>query len=168
MIQVSYTLIHDNLILYLFCFSISFNCVIFSVFFPDKDDFTEILDQKSSINGMESRIVQILGSKNFKNLVWIETEYDYSVICQTKKDCKSNKKNIEGHVCKMFKGGNMELGRFKSKQEWKDGILDNWIGGVLYICKDETKFKQYDENGNKAAEDLVFNFKMKKWEKYES
>ena len=111
--------------------------------------------------------MQILGAPSFENLVWIETKHDYSVICQTKNVDKSNKKYLEGHVLKKYKDGRMELGRFKNKQKWKDGELDNWIGGVLDIDKTGNTFRQYDENGHKAAEDLVFNNRKQEW-KYEN
>ena len=129
------------------------------------------MDWKSTINdkGLESDIVQILGSRNFKTLVWIETKHDYSIICQTKNDDSSNKKDLEGHVCKMYKEGRLELGWFKKQQEWKDGDLDNWIGGVLDICEDKTTFREYDQSngqsGKLAPEVLVFNKVSQKWKK---
>ena len=130
------------------------------------------MDRKSSINGLKSGIVQILGAKRFENIVWIETKYDYSIICQTQNDDISNKKNLEGFVCKKYTNGEvewrMEIGRFKNKNEWKGGELDNWIGGVLDISKEATTFRQYDENGNKTADNLVYNKLSQTWKKYES
>ena len=111
--------------------------------------------------------MQILGAPSFENFVWIETKHDYSVICQTRNSGNSNKKDLEGHVLKMYSGVRVELGRFKNKQEWKAGKLDNWIGGVLDMRTDETIFRQYDENGNEAAEYLVFNDRKQEWKKYE-
>ena len=127
-----------------------------------------MLARKAAIKGLRSKIVEILEAPSFENLVWIETKHDYSVICQTRNGGNSNKKDLEGHVLKKYKDGRLELGRFKNKQEWKDGILDNWIGGVLKICEDEITFSQFNENGNKASEDLIFNQIEQEWKKHES
>jgi hypothetical protein len=140
----------------------SYKCVIFSVFFPDKDEFNKKLDQKKSIKGLKSNHVQILGADRFENFVWIETKHGYSIICQTQDVERSNKKQIEGFVCKKYKEGRMELGRFKSKDKWKDGELDNWNGVVLDICsKDETSFR----HGNKTL--LKFYPKSQTWKEFD-
>ena len=125
------------------------------------------MSRKTAIDGLKkSKVEQILGAKNF---VWIKTKHDYSIICQTQNDEGSSKKKIEGLVCKKHnEGRRIEIGRFKNKKEWKDGILENWVGGVLDIGNDVTTFRQYGEDGQPTAEDLVFNEETQKWKKYES
>ena len=98
--------------------------------------------------------------------MFIETE-DYSVICQTENDIKS-KKIKEGFACKKYSEGRMEIGRFKYKENWKDSELDNWIGGVLDICKDQITFRQYDENGKIKFKILEFDPKKLKWKRTEN
>ena len=122
------------------------------------------MDQKKSIHGLNSKILQIRGgAKGFPNLVWIESKHDYSIVCQTQDVDSSNIKKIEGFVCKKYKEGTrMELGRFKSKDKWKDGELDNWNGVVLDICsKDETSFR----HGNKTL--LKFYPKSQTWKEFD-